>query len=391
MSIALLAVVNCADRTCTLAPTPKRSHFCVDKFQTPDDWAKFRWDAVTDLGQAVNTLQVTATGSVRMQDETTWPMQELIDAAHGNSTRIIATLHAVSKTDAEAFLSLPPSTLSATATVAANLVVGAGYDGMQLDWEGLQPASKQGLERFVEFCHVALRQAAVSAGRNNVPHLSVTVYMPKLVSRDATTYNVSKLAQLGDSVFIMGYDLQPLGVPMGQGWKSAGANSPLDVLELGLRNAIAMGAPMESLVLGLPFYGRLYLCDGATGLSASGVIPPACHCAEKNFKKKTVDLLTGAASDSRRCSHGFDEATASPWLDCPHGSDIAGLPANETARHQQAWYENLASLTKKLELVQSYGLGGVGVWTAHGISPISTEGAAIYDAFKHYVSSHIVW
>ena len=108
------------------------------------------------------------------------------------------------------------TTTATTATVAARLVVAAGYDGMQLDWEGLQMESKTGLESFVAFCRAALRQAAISAGRSNMPHLSVTVYMPKLVSRDATTYNVSKLAQLADSVFVMGYDLQPLGVPMGQ-------------------------------------------------------------------------------------------------------------------------------------------------------------------------------
>ena len=365
----------------TLAPAPKRSHFCVDKFQTAEDWANFRWDAVTDLGQATNTLQVSASGAVRPEDAAAWPMRDLIAAAHGNSTRITATLHPASKADAAAFLSQPSPTLSATAATAAQLVVAAGYDGMQLDWEGLQPQSKRGLESFVGLCRAALRRAATAAGRA-APHLSVTVYMPKLVSRDATTYNVSELSRLADSVFVMGYDLQPLGVPMGQGWRSAGANSPINVLELGLRNALGMGASPESLVLGLPFYGRLYFCDGA-GAASGGAIP-ACRCAEKNFKKKTVDLLTAAAS---RCTSGFDEASASPWLDCPHGSGIAGVPANATTQHQQAWYESLASMAKKLALVESYGLAGVGVWTAHGIAPTSTEGAAVYNSFARYLAS----
>ena len=103
-STLLLAL---AAATPALAPAPKRSQFCVDKFQTAEDWANFRWDAVTDLGQATNTLQVSASGAVRPEDAAAWPMRDLIAAAHGNSTRITATLHPASKADAAAFLSQP--------------------------------------------------------------------------------------------------------------------------------------------------------------------------------------------------------------------------------------------------------------------------------------------
>ena len=77
-----------------------------------------------------------------------------------------------------------------------------------------------------------------------------------------------------------------LGVKPGRGWQHGGPNAPLNALELALRNAEEMGARAGSLILGLPLYGRVYVCDGgsvvAQGRDGSGGAPE-CNCAEKNF------------------------------------------------------------------------------------------------------------
>ena len=65
---------------------------------------------------------------------------------------------------------------------AAAAVIAAKYDGLQLDIEGLQVESKEGFELFVAACASALQNRA---------SLSVTVYGPKLVVSDFSTYNVS--------------------------------------------------------------------------------------------------------------------------------------------------------------------------------------------------------
>jgi spore germination protein YaaH len=102
------------------------------------------------------------------------------------------------------------------------------------------------------------------------------VYGPKLVLNDFSTYNISRLAELADFIFVMGYDMSWNTAKMGTGALEAGPNAPLDSLKVGLLNALKTGIPPSSLVLGLPFYGRLYACDGKS--------PPKfgnCSCAEK--------------------------------------------------------------------------------------------------------------
>ena len=71
---------------------------------------------------------------------------------------------------------------AAAASNAAAAVIAAKYDGLQLDIEGLQVESKEGFELFVAACASALQNRA---------SLSVTVYGPKLVVSDFSTYNVS--------------------------------------------------------------------------------------------------------------------------------------------------------------------------------------------------------
>ena len=240
------------------ATPPRRSHVCVSKFESTLNWETSRWDAITDLGQAINTLVVTATGAVAPQSASTWPMQYMLDAAHGNKTRITATIHPASKAAAAMFLDLPTATIQATAHDAVSLAVAAGYDGVQLDWEGLQSASAKGLLIFLSAC-----KDAITATTSPHTTLSITVYAPKLVFNDYGPYNMTAFQAIADFIFIMGYDMTPTGVPVGAGWKQAGPQAPLDALGIALDHAVSAGAPAASLILALPFYGKVSICNGS--------------------------------------------------------------------------------------------------------------------------------
>ena len=40
--------------------------------------------------------------------------------------------------------------------------------------------------------------------------------------------------------------------------------SPLDALGVAIKHAVAAGAPHAAMILGLPFYGKVYICNGTT-------------------------------------------------------------------------------------------------------------------------------
>ena len=186
----------------------------------------------------------------------------MIAAAHGNRTRITATVHPASKPGAAAFLALPPTTISATAAKAVGMAMAAGYDGVQLDWEGLQIGSEAGFERFVAACaaalatrrqpHPALLQNSTTTWSAPRPTLSVTVYAPKLVYKDFGPYNLRTLSRLADQVFVMGYDMAPVGVAVGDGWKQVGA-APARLRETGclgvtrVTHRVARGVAMVAM------------------------------------------------------------------------------------------------------------------------------------------------
>lgn len=100
---------------------------------------------------------------------------------------------------------------------------------------GLQIGSEAGFERFVAGCAAALKRrrrrrhfmglqnsSTTSTLPTARPTLSVTVYAPKLVYKDFGPYNLRALSELADQIFVMGYDMAPLGVKVGDGWKQVG-------------------------------------------------------------------------------------------------------------------------------------------------------------------------
>ena len=184
-----------------------------------------------------------------------------------------------------------------------------------------------------------------------------------------TGYDAAALcASVGNAaVLIMGYDLNPLDLPSGvSGWQVASGNAPLPNLQDALNHTIAgLGCDPQRVVLGLPWYGRLYTCDGGSGPLYPGA--GNCSCATDNMKKKSFDLLDGLGSSSD-CFFGYDDASSSRVVECPRGSGLPNSGSTNATSRQQAWYDDASTLETKYALAAAWGLRGIGVWTAASAS-----------------------
>jgi len=129
----------------------RRSFIAVTSFTTPAQIAAFPWTAVTDVGQAINRLSVSASGKVKAEDSSTWPdPKQVLSTAHNHGKKVYVGLHIESKQVAATLLNTPSKSLiNSIAKEAIAVAVTGGYDGIQLDIEGLKPSSKTGFEMLV--------------------------------------------------------------------------------------------------------------------------------------------------------------------------------------------------------------------------------------------------
>ena len=81
------------------------------------------------------------------------------------------------------------------------------------------------------------------------------------------------------------------------------------------------------------------------------------------------------------CTTGYDTTTATPYWDCPYGSNTTHAN-NPHHLRQQGWYENVPSMTAKFNLMKQWGIPGVGLWTASGIAQSTPENSGIWELFK---------
>lgn len=379
LPVLLLALT--LQQPCTSATNT--THICVSTFTTNEELNNLPWSSISDLIQSISPVILDHTGAITTT-AATWPMNTLISYAHGNSTKMWVGVHLQSKTKATQFFASAPSLLNQTAYQLVQLISDANYDGLQLDVEGLHIDSKAGYETFVSACHMACTALTHQHPAKPI-RLSTTLYVNILLkpASQASAYDAQYLSTLGQGLFIMGYDMTWLNAKPGHGWERAGPVAPLDGLNAALHRAITInGVDPTQIVLGLPAYGRVSTCDGDPATMATPSAPTFrnCSCTEKNFHKKSLDIMASVVT-APGCTTGYDTTTATPYWDCPYGSNTTHAN-NPHHLRQQGWYENVPSMTAKFNLMKQWGIPGVGLWTASGIAQSTPENSGIWELFK---------
>lgn len=175
-------------------------------------------------------------------------------------------------------------------------------------------------------------------------------------------YDDSTLSKNSDYLMLMAYDEHA------QDDKISGPVAGLPFVEKSIQYALSQNVPSQKIVLGIPFYGRLWKEDGSIlGLDVSLKI------AENLINKYNGKVIYDQKYQSPKATftiHQTDELTKiEKW-------DKLLTPGSYTL-----WYENEASIKAKLELVQKYTLKGTGIWS------LGQEKPHTWDYYKSWLNN----
>ena len=209
-----------------------------------------------------------------------------------------------------------------------------GLNGINIDFETI---TEEHTPAFLQF----LRELSVQTHELGMI-LSVDNYVPEFTRY----YNRAEQAKIVDYLIIMGYDEHT------EYSSEPGSVASLPFVKEGIEETLRE-VPKEQLILGVPFYTRSWTrLLGAEGFETQALAMPR---AEEFCKEKGIELV-------------WDENL---------GQNVGS--AQDDKALYSIWMEDEASLAKKLELVNIYGLCGAAAWR------LGLENAGVWAVWNKYL------
>lgn len=270
-------------------------------------------------------------------------MTRVIEAAHRNGTRVVLTVQSFGWTSAglrrqRALLKSPAARARLARQIAA-AVRDRGADGVNLDFE---PIAKGYGKQFAALVR-SVRRALDRQHRGYQLTFDATGSIGEYPIREATRKGAA------DAVVVMGYDYR------NGASKVVGSVAPIDGPGYDIGDTIRAylrQAPASKVILGVPYYGRAWSTPNSK-LNARNI------SGEKYGPSVTV-VYDNARAVSATTGRRYDTAEGVAWT--------AYRRENCTKRYgcvttwRQLYYDDAAALKAKYDLVNHYGLRGVGIW-----------------------------
>lgn len=191
-----------------------------------------------------------------------------------------------------------------------------GYDGINIDIENIQTETSAVWVQFMRELYPQLKAAGIL--------VTVDVYMP---SNWSSHYERAKISGLCDYFIVMAYDQHHLGS------EEAGSVAEIPWVEDGIKKNLEE-VPNDKLVLGIPFYTRLWK-ETAHGLETRSYTMSA---AEAKVKEWGV----------------------TPTLDPNSGQPYAEKKVEDGT--YKIWLETSETIAARIQLANKYDLAGYGAW-----------------------------
>lgn len=255
--------------------------------------------------------------------------------------------------------------LSNTEILSTNIVeevIQNNLDGINIDIEGLSHLERDQFSNFIK---------ALSKKMPSDKDLSVAVAANPKGSTTGWhgSYDYKALGEYADYLIIMAYDESYRG-------SDPGPVASIDFVEKSIEYAVKQGVPNKKIVLGIPFYGRIWrLEDLETG---NGVI------GDGIWMNKITNLLDqyGGTFEFNPREASFVGRVSIDENDPPYQL-FTWKEAFKQGTYE-VWFDNEQTIQKKLELVNKYNLKGTANWS------LGQESLSLWDKFKSWLNPAVV-
>ena len=293
------------------------------------DFCYFNYDVSPSTGNNTASSFTSATNG--------WMSSAAVTAAKNNSVAVhfCATMFSghstfwASSTAQQTFI-----------TNAINLINARGANGLNIDFEGMGSSDKAPFTAFMtNLCN------QVHAANPNYK-VSMALYA---VEWGSNTFDIAALNPIVDNFIIMGYDYYYSGS------STAGPEAPLYNFQTGYNYTLAKsithylnkGTSKSKLLLGLPWYGREWATVGQTAPSAVLTSTnPSYFTSSRTYAYVRNNAATYSAANKKWEGNSFN----------PYYSYMTG------GAWRQCWIDDDYSYSRKFDLVNQRGIGGIGIW-----------------------------
>ncbi|GIQ67657.1 glycoside hydrolase family 18 [Xylanibacillus composti] len=203
-----------------------------------------------------------------------------------------------------------------------NRCAALGVDGINLDFESLNGSDRARFTAFV----TALAEAAHAKGLK----LSIDLPRGSIAWNDRTAFDHAALAKVVDTIIIMTYDHHYSGSDV------PGSVAGLEWTENGVKEFLSYGIRRDQLVMGIPFYSRLWKLD------ANGKLVGNRSLLNKDIAPLLASKKTTKTFDSRFGQYRYEY--------------------QEDGFTYQFWMEDEETLKARMDIAKKYKLAGVAFW-----------------------------
>ena len=309
---------------------------------------------------AAQWMSIDACGNIGSQDDMT-----LVQFARSRGIKILPSLLTSSGSPNHELLTDEASAANAIQQIT-NYIVNEGYDGLDLDLEGVPAEDRRALTSFV----ARLSQSLHGQGK------LLTMAVPAK-TRDVTTgwagpYDYAALAPYVDLFVIMSYSYTSAGGP-------PGSIAPYDWVDRSIAFATSQ-IPAERVLMGVGFWGYDWnVTQGGTARSLRypaaealaswyGVgisLDPATRSATFSYTAGPTDEPTLPSAPGRPqhqiVTHSRPACDKTPPPP-PPGPTSTPTPVPEGPQSHVVWLENSESVAARLEIANRYHVAGIAAW-----------------------------